>query len=160
VDLTFCGIGAWPDDFFAGVISLLQDDEFLGLEESWQITYFINGNWEELSSTQRLELRAVLVTAFAKYKDLTGAFVTAEILGERYGDEAALNDLIQLGRTTPPEARPYVPHGLEWLVTVSNRQDLRDVVVRELQVLARDETEDVRKEAAISLRKIGVALRG
>jgi hypothetical protein len=53
---------------------------------------------------------------FDKFGDWMGAFVTSEILGEHYADEATLTILANLAKSARLPARAAVPHGLETLV--------------------------------------------
>jgi hypothetical protein len=84
-----------------------------------------------------------------------GAFVTSELLGERYADENALKALADLGRSARLPARAAVPHGLETLAKTTPHESLRRIAVDRLQELQRSQSEEVRKEALISLKKLG-----
>ncbi len=118
--------GEWPIGFFEGLVKFLKDPDFLQLKESWKIVYFINNNWERLS-TQECELfRLILIAAFDKYADWMGAFLSSEILGERYADEKTLTIFADLGISARMPARAAVPHGLEYLArTTQSAQKLR-----------------------------------
>ena len=48
----------WPDGFFEALEELMQDQKFLSLGKSWNLFYFINGNWEQISETQKDRLRS------------------------------------------------------------------------------------------------------
>lgn len=145
----------WPSGFFEELVKLLGDELYLKLKGSWTLLYFINNNWEELSGAQRQELRGLLANAFDKYEDWMGAFVTSEILGERYADESALSALVALGSSAHLPARAAVPHGLETLAKTTPQQSLRRVAIDRLQELQKSQSEEVRQEAQISLKKLG-----
>jgi hypothetical protein len=98
-----------PACFFRAVLELQRDKDFRSLDNSWTILYFLNSNWDQLSSEQREELRSVLNEGFDKYQNWMGAFVTSELLGERYGDESALKMLADLGKSARLPARAAVP---------------------------------------------------
>src|SRR6266404_8986989 len=87
----------WPSNFFQGIVELQRDKDFRSLDNSWTILYFLNNNWDQLTSQQREELRSVLNEGFDKYQNWMGAFVTSELLGERYADKNALKALADLG---------------------------------------------------------------
>jgi hypothetical protein len=88
----------WPSNFFQGIVELQRDQDFLRLDNSWNLLYFLNNNWEQLSPEQRDELRVVLNEGFDKYQNWMGVFITSELLGERYADDDALATLDQHGK--------------------------------------------------------------
>lgn len=144
-----------PGPFFQGVVELQRDQDFRRLDNSWTILYFLNNNWDQLTSQQREELRGVLNESFDKYQNWMGAFVTSELLGERYADEKALAALADLGKSARLPARAAVPHGLETLAKTTSHESLRKLAINRLQELQKSQSEDVRKEALISLKKLG-----
>jgi hypothetical protein len=145
----------WPSSFFQGVLELQRDKDFRSLDHSWTILYFLNNNWGQLTSQQREELRSVLNEGFDKYQNRMGAFVTSELLGERYADKNALKALADLGKSARLPARAAVPHGLETLAKTTPDESLRRVAIDRLQELQKSEFEEVRNEALISLKKLG-----
>jgi hypothetical protein len=155
LELTTVEAGKWPAGFFDELEELLKDQSFLSLKNSWNLLYFINNNWEQLSSHDQEQLRRVLAVAFDKYGDWMGAFVTSEILGEHYADEATLAILADLGKSARLPARAAVPHGLEALAKTTPDESLRRVAIDRLQGLQRSEFEVVRNEALVSLKKLG-----
>ena len=90
-----------------------------------------------------------------KYQNWMGAFVTSEILGERYADEMALNAMEQLAGSARLPARAAIPHGLETLAKTTDREALRESAIKRLRELEKSDSEEVRQEAAISLNKLG-----
>ncbi len=144
-----------PGSFFQGVLELQRDKDFRSLDNSWTILYFLNNNWGQLTSQQREELRSVLNEGFDKYQNWMGAFVTSELLGERYADDDALATLADLGKKARLPARAAVPHGLETLAKTTPDEALRRLAIDRLQELQKSQSEEVRKEALISLKKLG-----
>jgi hypothetical protein len=149
------GQDMWPSSFFQGIVELQRDQDFRRLDNSWNILYFLNNNWEQLSPDQHDELRVVLNENFDKYQHWMGAFVTSELLGERYADDSALTILIDLGNSARLPARAAVPHGLETLAKTTPRESLRRLAIDQLHELQKSQSEEVRKEALISLKKLG-----
>jgi uncharacterized membrane protein len=145
----------WPSNFFQGIVELQRDQDFRRLDNSWNLLYFLNNNWEQLSHEQRNELRVVLNEGFDKYQNWMGAFVTSELLGERYADDDALATLADLGKNARLPARAAVPHGLETLAKTTSDESLRRVAINRLRELQNSEFEEVRNEALISLKKLG-----
>jgi hypothetical protein len=144
-----------PTSFFQGLLELQQDKDFRSLDNSWTILYFLNSNWDQITPQQREELRTVLNEAFDKYRNWMGAFVTSELLGERYADEDALKALADLGESAGLPARAAVPHGLEALAKTTADESLRKRAIERLQKLQKSQFEEVREEALISLKKLG-----
>jgi hypothetical protein len=144
-----------PASFFQGVLDLLRDKDFRNLDSSWTLLYFLNSNWDQLIPQQREELRGVLNEGFDKYQNWMGAFVTSELLGERYADERALDALADLGKSARLPARAAVPHGLETLAKTTPHESLRKLAINRLQELQNSQSEEVQKEALISLKKLG-----
>lgn len=145
----------WPSNFFQGIVELQRDQDFLRLDNSWNLLYFLNNNWEQLSPEQRDELRVVLNEGFDKYQNWMGAFVTSELLGERYADDDALATLTDLGKNARLPARAAVPHGLETLAKTTPSESVRNLAIEQLRELQESESEEVRQEALISLKKLG-----
>jgi hypothetical protein len=154
LDIAVWDIDKWPEDFYQALRDLQADGDFLRLDNSWTLLYFINNNWERFSPQQRRELRTVIKQGFDKYKNWMGAFVTSEMLGERYADEEALLALVHLGKTARLPERALVPHGLETLAMKTSSESLRDRAIKELQELKNSNSEEVRKEARISLETL------
>lgn len=144
-----------PESFFRGILELQRDKDFRRLDNSWTILYFLNNNWGQLTSQQREELRSVLNEGFDKYQNWMGAFVTSELLGERYADKNALKALSNLGKSARLPARAAVPHGLEALAKTTHDESLHGAAIDRLQELQKSEFEEVRNEALISLKKLG-----
>lgn len=145
----------FPDSFFQAIVELQRDRGFRRLDNSWTILYFLNNNWDQLTSHQREKLRGVLNEGFDKYQNWMGAFVTSEILGERYADETALETMVDLGKSARLPARAAVPHGLETLAKTTPDESLRRLAIERLRDLQESESEEVRKESLISLKKLG-----
>lgn len=155
LELTTVEAGKWPAGFFAELEELLKDQSFLSLKNSWNLLYFINNNWEQLSPRDQEHLRRVLAGAFDRYGDWMGAFVTSEILGEHYADEATLAILADLAETARLPARAAIPHALETLAKTTQHESLRGLAIHQLQALQKSDSEEVRQEALISLKKLG-----
>jgi len=145
----------WSSSFFQGIVRLQQDQDFRRLDNSWTLLHFLNNNWEQLSAEQRDELRTVLNEGFDKYQNWMGAFVTSELLGERYADKGALATFTDLGKSARLPARAAVPHGLETLAKATPHESLRSLAIDRLRELQKSDSDQVRQEASISLTKLG-----
>lgn len=155
LDIAALNYDNWPASFFQGILELQRDQDFRHVDNSWTILYFLNNNWEQLTHQQREELRPVLKEGFDKYQNWMGAFVTSEILGERYADEDTLVALVDLGKGASLPARAAVPHGLETLAKITTNELLRRRSIEHLRELLASCSEEVRQEALITLKKLG-----
>jgi hypothetical protein len=144
----------WPDSFYEGICQLQRERDFLRLNNSWKLLYFVNNNWERLSAKQHRGFRNLLREGFDKYRNWMGAFVTSEILGERYADENTLSILADLGKTAAGPARAAIPHGLESLAKTTRNEALRNLAIEQLKELQHNDSEEVRREALTSLDKL------
>ncbi|MGE5048920.1 MAG: hypothetical protein ACM3PC_10150 [Deltaproteobacteria bacterium] len=136
-----------PDTLVDGLSALLVDEAFLRLQDSWMVVKFFYDNWMQVTNAQRERLRSVIVRSFDKHADWMGAFVSAEILGERFADERALADLTELARTATLEERAAVPHGFELLATTAADKGLHALALERLQILASSSIQPLRDEA-------------
>ena len=107
--------------------------------------------WDELTDRQREDLAAVWPIVFDRFADWMGAFVVAEILGERYANDAAYRTLDQLSRTARIPHRALAAYGLGKLARTVKSGPLFDNARERLQELAVDKVPDVRKEASDAL---------
>jgi hypothetical protein len=144
----------WPQEFFRGVQNLLQNETFLRLSDSWKLARFLANNWDQLSEEQTAELRPILIGSFDKYQDWMGAFVTAEIIGERFTDESALTTFSELASSTELPALALVPHGLESFAQTTTAPRLKAMAIGQLKLLAASSIEEVRQEALQALRHL------
>ena len=115
----------------------------------------LNENWDELTSPQRNAVRPLLASAFDTFGDWMGAFVVAEILGDRCADEGALvalADLSSNGET--PAARGLAVYGLGRLARAVPEGPLHARAVGTLNALAVSSAPEVRKEALQALRRL------
>ena len=155
LELSILNVDKCPEDFFRGVERLFGDPSFLALNDSWRLPRFLANNWAQLTEPQQEELRPLLTASFDRFQDWMGAFVIAEILGERYSDERALQTLIKLSQTSTLPARALVAHGLQALAAAHSQRPLRDRAIASLKALASSDSEQVRKEASEALSRLG-----
>jgi hypothetical protein len=144
----------WPTNFFQEIVEVQLNRDFRKLDNSWTLLHFINNNWTQLLENQKQQLREILRNGFDKYSNWMAAFITSEILGNRYADKGALQILVELGETASAPARAAIPHGLETLAMSTSDDSLRRLAVNHLNHLSGSESEDVRKEALLSLEKL------
>jgi hypothetical protein len=155
LELGLCRYDKFPEDAFERYTSLLADPAFWKHEDTWPFVKEVGDSWELFSVSQRETLRPLLVAHFDKGFNPMGAFVIGELLGGRYGDQAALDALSNLVGAASMPARALVPHGLEVLARETTNAELRRRAVLVLRDLEKNEIEEVRSEASLALKKIG-----
>ena len=147
--------GGWHEDLFDVTRRLLADSGFLAVPTSYHLAKLLHDNWDELSPSQRLALRPILELAFDKFGDWMGAFILAEVLGERYADEAAfvtLDTLSSSAATAP--ARELAAYGLGRLARALKEGHVYMRTVERLEVLATSDTPEIRLEARDALNRL------
>jgi hypothetical protein len=146
----------WSDELFDGVAGLLRDEQFLHLEASWKLAELFVRHWHNLAPRQPDQFRGLLATCFDKFQNWMGAFLVADMLGERYADEGALNSLDALSRQARLPHRALAAYGLGKLArTVGNGSSVHGRAIARLKALRSDEAEQVRAESIAALRKLG-----
>ena len=147
----------WSDGLFMGVVDLLRDEKFLRLEVSWKLIKLLERHWENLGSLQQDQMLAVLTSCFDKFQDRMGAFLVAEILGERYASEDAFNRLDVLSKQARLPHRALAAYGLGKLARTVRNGKIYTRAVNRLKALRSDEAEQVRTESVEALQRLGEA---
>jgi hypothetical protein len=145
----------WSAELFEAVAGLLRDEQFLRLEASWKLVELFLRHWDNLAAQQRDQLRAVLSSAFDKFQNWMGAFLVADLLGERYADQRTLNSLDELSRRARLPHRALAAYGLGKLARTVGTGATYSGAVERLKALRTDEAEQVRTESIAALRKLG-----
>ncbi|MFP2903545.1 hypothetical protein ACLESD_00410 [Pyxidicoccus sp. 3LFB2] len=91
-----CMYAQFPEDAFERLASLLGEPAFRAHEGAWELVGELDSSWALLSDEQRGLIRPILIDGFDKWANPMGAFISGEILGGRYCDEAALAALTAL----------------------------------------------------------------
>jgi len=92
-----------PADAFGELLATLRSQEFIRRSDAWELVHVLPANWHMVSQEQQAALRPVLVEAFGRVSESTGAMVISEILGEFCCDDEALQ---QFASTFPARLRP------------------------------------------------------
>lgn len=145
----------WSDALFEGVAELFRDEQFLRLATSWKLAKLLTLHWDNLTAGQRDQLRELLTSGFDKFQDWMGAFLAAELLGERYADEGALRSLVALSKQARLPHRAFAAYGLGKLAKTVGSGFIYSRAVDRLKGLQIDEAEQVRAESMAALRKLG-----
>ena len=144
-----------PAEAFNELLATLQSAELVANVDAWKLVNVLKMNWHLVSAGQQAGLRSVLVKAFGRFSDPTGAMLIAELLGENFCDEEALQQLTELSSQAPMPARALVPHGLRSLAQTTVDAALRQKAIARIKVLTKDPVSEVRKEAALALARCG-----
>lgn len=154
LDVSLHLAGTLSEQDFEQLLRRLTSLGFWKAEESWRLLNVLQSSWELLSTAQREALFPILGEHFDSHRDFMGAFVIAEILGEHFCDERALELLIEKAQTASMPSRALVPHGLEWLAAHTEDPKLRERALEIIQELAADGDADVMCEAQESLGRL------
>ena len=92
--------------------------------------------------------------SYGQYADWMGAFLIAEILGEKFDGAEALAGLAEIEARATGTARQLVPHAYECFATATRHSSARVAALEALRRLATDADETVRQEAQTSLAKL------
>jgi len=147
-------VGSWPAAFFPEVLNLMKDQKFLAVRTSWHLLFFVRNNWKRLTSSEAAAFKDVLIAGFDKFGDSMGPFLASELLGRFYPDKGTLTAFKKLSKTARPPARELVPRGFETLARKTQDEELRRLAIHELESLLKDDSEEIRSEAAASLKKV------
>ena len=140
------------DAFVDFVIGLLSDPVYLDVKNSFQLLYVVEAEWQLISTHQKTALLPALEAAYPRFHDPMARFMTAELLGDFYGDEPALQTLQRLASLPDASLRELVPMGLGHLIRSPDVQ-LAERARSLLNTMAEDPSENVRGEVGIALRK-------
>jgi hypothetical protein len=83
-----------------------------------------------------------------------GRLLRLRFLANTTQNEATLAILADLGKSARLPARAAVPHGLETLARETPQESVRGLAINQLQELQKSDSEAVRQEALISLKKL------
>jgi hypothetical protein len=148
-------VDAWSAELFDGVKRLWPNTEFLAIPTSYRLARLVAENWDALSAAQRVDLRPLLVEAFDKFADSTGAFVLAEVFAERYADEAAFATLDHLSSDAATTAsRALAAYGLGRLARTVRDGPLYTRAITRLKILAKSVTPEIEEEAQAALQRL------
>ena len=146
-----------PVETVAQLQHLLKAPQFLALPDSWNLLHFVLTNWEWFSDPFRQTLASATARAFDRLDNFMGAFIAAEILGEKCANRWALERLVSLSRTADLAGRSLVPHGLQCLVRTTRDAALKAHALEALGELASSEVPEVSSEANAALLKLRCA---
>jgi hypothetical protein len=146
----------FPEQSFDFVLSMMRQRPFLEMEGSHHLIYIFEQAWawDSLSENQRDRLMPALEAIYAEATDWMSWFVISSLLGDHFMNKQALETLRRLKSVEAQGPRSLVPHGFEHLVTSSGNAELARSAYQELIEMTNDPSEQVRKEAAISLQRI------
>ncbi len=113
------------------------------------VMLFLESEWQRFSPTQIEELRGSLKNIYldARYNELIVQFITIEILAKYYHDTKALNMLIQFAQTTTGQRKALACAGAGMFAKKTSDASQKKEVIRLLETMKKDSSEDVRQEA-------------
>lgn len=146
--------GRFSAAVFEGLLDILAEPQFLGMDGSWHLLRLFENAWDYLDEGQRDRLLEAFEASYGEYADWMSCFVISEILGRQYGDERALEVFRRLKRLGSPVPRSLLPHGLEHLVKGRRGDDVAGRAFAELSAMRNDPSERVREEVREALARL------
>lgn len=154
LDTLLIHTGQFSDAVFEGLLDILAEPEFLGMDGSWHLLRLFENSWDYLTEGQRDRLLEAMEASYGEYADWTSCFVISEMLGRQYGDERALQAFGRLKRLRAHVPRSLLPHGLEHLVKGRRGDDVARRAFNELSGMRHDPSEQVREEVGAALARL------
>jgi hypothetical protein len=146
----------FSDSVFEFILKLMDSEMFLTMQGSSKLLMVLETDWVRLSQEQRQKLLVALGKSYERFKDPMSLFITSELLGQYYCDEAAFRVIRQLRQTPNITARSFIPHGLEHIAKGAAEPELRKLAIAELISLKHDSFTEVQSEAVESLRRLAI----
>lgn len=146
--------GYFSASLFHELRRILTLPEFLAMEGSFVLLRLFAYNFTYLTEEQESELLETLEKTYGSFTDFTSCFLIAEMIGESYGGERALQTLRRLKLSKEEMPRSMVPHGLEYFIKKSSDPQLTRLAFNELLKMKSDPSEDVRDEVRTSLAQL------
>jgi hypothetical protein len=154
LDTLLIKTGEFSAAVFEGLLDILAEPRFLGMDGSWHLLRLFENSWDYLTEGQRDRLLDAFEASYGEYADWTSCFVISEILGRQYGDERALQSFRRLKKLRAPVPRSLLPHGLEHLVKGRQGDDVARRAFAELSGMSKDPSEQVREEVSAALARL------
>lgn len=134
------GTVPFPDPYLEIVLELTSNHDFLEMDGSDTLFWFLWYQWTDMSADQKERIREAIIQSFPKLKDTDAQFTIVELLQSMYGDDLQLDTLIELIPISDETGRYYLVHGLADILAHSKVDEIKDRAQKELQRLY--ETDD------------------
>jgi len=152
--------GSSPDDapfsdqVFDLILGLLKQQEFLEAEGSFNVLRILEYDYSTLSDHQKEELLPALEAAYSKFRSSTSWFIISELLGEYFGNDAALQTLCRLRSISDEDSRSLLPMGLLHIAKKCNDPDLSERACVTLMQMRDDTSEQVLSEVEAAVQAL------
>jgi hypothetical protein len=147
-------LGNVPAYVIVGIRDLLSDRSFLGSSHSSDVVGYVQSEWQRIGNDERRDLLPAIVEAYPNFADPVTWLLIAELLGEYYADEMAMDAFVTLARTAGDMSRSLLPAGLKYLVRSAHDPKVVQRARRMLRDLLSDSFEPTREEAADALNSL------
>ena len=117
------------------------------------VMLFFESEWQRFSFTQSEELRRELTNIYldARYNELDVQFLIIELLAKYYCDSEALRMLINFAHNTTGQRKALACAGAGMFARITSDMSQKKEVIRLLESMKNDSSEDVRQEAKMYL---------
>jgi hypothetical protein len=155
IDVFFLSVGAFRDDWFDFILSLLDKKELLNLQKgSSNLLWLFESSWSYLSNDQKKRMLPVLERNYSLFKDCDSHEKIASLLGEYFCNDASFETLRRLSKIREEQPRSSVPYGFEHIISDSKDRYLPKMAWVELQRMKKDSSELVRNEVKRSMQNL------
>lgn len=150
-ELQLLETGEWTGELFSHVTSLLQDQRVHAAKDATPITKLVLDNWEFLTETQKTRIVGMTRTILCAFHDDTASYCVAELLGEKVGNQVALQILKDASTDPNENCRVIAACGLRRLGFDGLTKELRSEAAKRLHEMKHDPSEAVRHELQFGL---------
>lgn len=155
IDVFFLSVGAFRDDWFDIILSLLDKKELLNLQEgSSNLLWLFESSWSDLSNDQKKRMLPVLERNYRLFKDRESHEKIVSLLGEYFCNDASFETLCCLSKIRKEQPRSSVPYGFEHIISDSKDRYLPKMAWGELQRMKSDSSELVRDAVEFSIQQL------
>jgi len=154
VDSILLGHESFPEELFLALLAIVASPEFQRMSKSWLLLDLFADNIDQLSEFQKTKLATSLEGVYQDITDSTTCFLAAELIGDCFGDQRALDTFVKLKKIGVEVPRVLIPHGLEHFAKKTKDASLRARAIEQLISMKTDASEKVREEVKISLASL------
>ena len=122
------------------------------------VMMFLESEWQRFSPTQIEELRTALNIIYldVRHDDLGVQFLIVELLAKYYHDARSLGTLINFAQNTTGQRKALACAGAGMFAMKTSDASKRKEVIRLLEAMKKDTSQDVRQEAKHYLYRIKI----
>jgi len=145
--------GAYNNDAFTSVVSILQTEHARKADTAWLVWKHFEENWDLISDGSREKVRRAAEDEFGRSDSWMWSFTIGTLFAECFADEAAMDALMRFRKVSDSHARAVLPDAIRSLARRASGHAIKTKARRELELLSHDPSAEVRSEAALALAR-------